>query len=167
MVLPAWSAWMVHVPALSNATDVPLAEQTAGVVVENVTGSADDAVAATDVGDCNIVALAKAAKVIVWSAAVTVKVCWTGGAGLNVALPAWSAWMVQVPAASSDTDEPVTEHTAGVVVENVTAMPDDAVAPTVTGDCNIVALAKAANVIVWFSTTGLIVKLCCTGGAAL
>ena len=82
MVLPAWSAWMVHVPALSNATDEPVTEHTAGVVVENVTGSADDAVAATDVGDCNIVALAKAAKVIVWSAAVTVKVCWTGGAGL-------------------------------------------------------------------------------------
>ncbi len=82
-------------------------------------------------------------------------------------LPAWSAWMVHVPALSNATDVPLAEQTAGVVVENVTGSADDAVAATVTGDCNIVALAKAANVIVWFSTTGLIVKLCCTGGAAL
>ena len=84
MVLPAWSAWMVHVPALSNATDEPVTEHTAGVVVENVTGSADDAVAATDVGDWARVRLGSAPNVIVWfsTTGLIVKVCWTGGAGL-------------------------------------------------------------------------------------
>ena len=38
-------------------------------------------------------------------------------------------------------------HTAGVDDENDTVNPDDAVADTVTGDCNNVALANAANVI--------------------
>ena len=56
-------------------------------------------------------------------------------------------------------------HTAGVVDENVTARPDDAVAVTVTGDCANVRADSAANVIVCaaFDT----VKLCDTLGAGL
>ncbi len=43
---------------------------------------------------------------------------------------------------------PLDVHTDGVVVENVTARPDDAVALTVNGDCGIVWLDSDPNVIV-------------------
>ena len=38
-----------------------------------------------------------------WLAGFTVKLCWTCAAGLKVALPAWLASSVQVPAAKNDT----------------------------------------------------------------
>src|SRR5258706_8578933 len=55
--------------------------------------------------------------------------------------------MVQVPAASSDTEPPATEHTDGVSDENDTGRPDDADALTATGDCASVTFANAPNVI--------------------
>ena len=66
-------------------------------------------------------------------------------------LPAWSARTVQVPVATSAIVAPFVPpdvHTVGVVVENVTVRPDDAVAPTTIGDCANVTFAKAPNVIV-------------------
>ena len=45
---------------------------------------------------------------------------------------------------------PLDVHTDGVVVVNATTRREDAVANTVTGDCVVVLLASAPNVIVWF-----------------
>jgi hypothetical protein len=155
----------VHVPVATNVTDEPATVHTAGVVEEKVTASPDDAVALTVTGDCANVLFASVPNVIVCAAWLTVKFCCTDGAGLYVPLPAWSACTVHVPAASNVTDEPATVHTAGVVDEKVTASPDDAVALTVTGDCNNVLFANAANVIVCDAL--LTEKLCCTDGAGL
>ncbi len=55
VLLPAWSAWTVHVPAVRRvivAPFVPPDVQTVGVVVLNVTVSPDVAVADTVTGDC-------------------------------------------------------------------------------------------------------------------
>ena len=46
---------------------------------------------------------------------------------------------------------PLEVHTGAVNDENDTAKPDDAVADTVTGDCNNVTFANAPNVMVWFA----------------
>ena len=59
---------------------------------------------------------------------------------------------------------PPAVHTNGVVVENVTARPDVAVAATVTGGPRG-TFASGPNVIVW--SAFVTVKLCRTGGAAL
>ena len=64
----------------------------------------------------------------------------------------------------ADPFAPPAVHTAGVVVVNTTASPDDAVAATVSGDSARVAAGRVANVIVWSARTT--VKLCATGGAA-
>ena len=68
--------------------------------------------------------------------------------------PAWSAFTVHVPAPTSVIVRPLVPldvHTDGVVVENVTARPEDAVALTVNGDCVVVLVASVPNVIVWFA----------------
>ncbi len=74
---------------------------------------------------------------IVWSvlgAALTVKLWSTCGAAFQFALPAWSAAMVQVPVVRSVTLVPATVHTSSVVELKLTARPEEAVAPTVTGE---------------------------------
>ena len=60
-----------------------------------------------------------------------------------MAFPGWLAWTVQGPACPSVIKVPFVPpdvHTPGVVVENVTARPDDAAAVTVNGDslCGLV-----------------------------
>ena len=62
--MPAWSAWIVHVPVVSNVTEVPATVHTAVVSDENDTGSPDDADALTVIGDCASVALASGPNVI-------------------------------------------------------------------------------------------------------
>ena len=47
-----------------------------------------------------------------------------------MALPGWSALIVQVPVVTSVTVEPLTVQTAGVVELKVTARPEEAVALT-------------------------------------
>ena len=71
-----------------------------------------------------------------------------------MAFPAWVALTVQVPGAIRVMVCPLVPlevHTDGVVVENVTARPEDAVALTVNGDCVVVLSASVPNVIVWFA----------------
>jgi hypothetical protein len=70
VALPAWSAWIVHVPVVSNVTDVPDTVHTDGVVDEKVTASPDDAVALTVTGEAARVTFASAPKLIVWSVLV-------------------------------------------------------------------------------------------------
>ena len=73
-----------------------------------------------------------------------------------------------MPAFSRVTTAPLVPpvlHTAGVVLVNVTARCDDAVAATVTGPCGSTTLAGGPNVIVW--ATFVTAKLRVTDGAAL
>ena len=72
---------------------------------------------------------------------------------------------MHVPTPSNPTAAPVTVHTDGVVVLNDTGKPDDAVAPTATGDCANVASASGPNVIDCDAV--VTAKLCWTGGAGL
>ena len=58
----------------------------------------------------------------------------TSLAGFQVPFPAWCAVMVQVPLWCNVTVAPLTVHTDGVLVVNVTARPEVAVAVTVKGD---------------------------------
>ena len=70
---------------------------------------------------------------------------------------------MHVPATSKVIVVPLALQTSGVVVENVTTNPDDAVALTVTGDCASVLFDNAVNLIVCVFLTTID---CCTGGAA-
>jgi len=88
VALPGWSAWIVHVPAVSNATEEPVTEQTPVVVDENDTAKADDADADTEIGDCTMFASAGALNEIDWASLETTKLCCADGAALYVALPA-------------------------------------------------------------------------------
>jgi hypothetical protein len=84
-VSPAWLALTVQVPGTSSAIVwpfVPPAAQTAGVLVLNVTGNPDVAVALTVIGEAARVLFARAAKLIVWLTFVTVKLRLIAGAAL-------------------------------------------------------------------------------------
>jgi hypothetical protein len=87
--------------------------------------------------------------VIVWLPAVTEKLWLTGVAAAQLAFPAWVAWMVQVPAATSVTVLPDTAHTGEVWELKLTVRPDEAVALTVKGAVPRAWLANAPKVIVW------------------
>ncbi len=93
-----------------------------------------------------------------------VKLRETRVAGSQLALPAWSAAIVHVPDAGTETVLPVTVQTAGVSELNVTARPLVAVALTVNGATGRFTSARAANVIVCAAFAML--KLCVTGVAA-
>jgi hypothetical protein len=96
MPLPACEAWMVHVPAVTNVAVVPLTAQTLVVCEAKLTAKPEVAVADSASG-VPTVWVTGVLKVIVCASAVTVKVCETGVAAANVLLPAWVAWIVQVP----------------------------------------------------------------------
>ncbi len=92
-----------------------------------------------------------AAKVMVCASLVTSKLRVTGGAVLNAPSPAWSASTVQVPAPTMLIVAPLAPpdvHTVGVVVVNVTASNDDAVAATVIGPWLTATPESAPNAIV-------------------
>lgn len=129
----------------------PPAVQTDGVVVLNCTGRPLEAVAVTVTGDWARVRFGNVAKVMVCATRATVKLRLTAVAALYVALPAWSARMVHVPAATSVTELPFAPpvvQTVGVVLVNETTSPLDAVAVTATGDSAKVFLVIDGNVIV-------------------
>ena len=71
---------------------------------------------------------------------------------------------MQVPTDTNVTLVPATEQTPGVVDENATGRPDDAVAPTVIGLSSKRLSANAANEIVWLPFVTW--NDCCTCGAA-
>ena len=76
MPLPGWLATTEHEPVRRSvivAPAVPLEVQTAGVVVVNVTGSPEDALAVTVSGDRMSVLLPGLVKVILWLASETAK----------------------------------------------------------------------------------------------
>ncbi|WP_246674454.1 hypothetical protein [Mesorhizobium sp. B2-2-2] len=65
-----------------------------------------------------------------------------------MALPAWSASMVQVPAESNVTELPLTVHTAVVVEVKATIRPEEVVALSVTGPLVNAAFAGCVKLIV-------------------
>jgi len=122
---------MVHVPAPVSAAVAPETVQTDGVVEAKLTANPElaDAIRATWPPT---VWAGIAANVMVWVAWLTAKLCDTGVAALNLASPAWDAWMVQVPAATRFAVAPDTVQTAGVVDAKLTANPELAKAVSVT-----------------------------------
>jgi hypothetical protein len=69
---------------------------------------------------------------------------------------------VHVPTATNVIVDPFTPpdvHTDGVVVENTTVNPDDAVADTTTGDCANVLFANAPKLIVWGDNPDVVVNV--------
>src|SRR6187401_3156080 len=102
---------------------------------------------------------------MVWFDLPTVKLCVTWDAGLYVALPPWSAVIVQVPTPTSVTVLPESVQTAGVVDANATARPELAVAETANGGSPNARLASAPKVMVWLAL--VTVNACETVGAGL
>ena len=70
MALPAWSAWIVHVPVVSNVTDVPDTVHTGAVNDENDTTKPEDADALTTIGEAVITRSLNAPNEIVWGVCV-------------------------------------------------------------------------------------------------
>src|ERR1700742_2039313 len=104
----------------------PTAVHTAGVVVVNVTGRFDDAVAATATGDCAVVWSAIGPNVIGWSTLGTSKLWNTTSAGSKPVLPACSASTGHVPGPIRVIVVPFAPpavHTVGVVVTKLTGSP--------------------------------------------
>ena len=66
-------------------------------------------------------------------AAVTVKLRETGVAAAQVPLPAWEAWIVQVPAVRNEAVVPLTVQTLVVCEAKLTAKPEVAVADSASG----------------------------------
>ena len=81
---------MVHVPAVTNVTVVPLTVQTLAVCDAKLTARLELAVADSARG-VPTVCVAGALNVIVCASALTVKLCETGVAAANVLLPACEA----------------------------------------------------------------------------
>jgi hypothetical protein len=78
------------------------------------------------------------------------KDCVTCGAGSYVALPAWSAEIVQVPAASPVTVLPEIEQVEGVVLAKTIGLPDaPPVALTVPVPPTVTFAGAAPNTIAW------------------
>ena len=121
----------MHVPRATNVIwdpATPLDVHTEGVVVAYRTLRPEEAVAFTKNEDAPSGRLLNAAKVIVCAPLATLKLCVTFGAAAYVALPAWAAWIVQVPVARRVTVAAFTEQTDVVSDEKPTARPEDAVA---------------------------------------
>ena len=84
----------------------------------------------------------------VWEACVTLKLRVTFGAAAKLTLPVCEAWMVQVPALSSVTVDPLTVHTDVVSEAKLTDRPEDAVALTLNGAVPSALLPSAAKVMI-------------------
>jgi hypothetical protein len=122
---------MVQVPVAISEAVVPDTEQTAGVVEARLTGRPESDVAdraTVPPADCAAIA----PKVMVCDFGFTAKLWETGAAALYEALPAWVAWMVQVPAVISEAVVPETEQTAAVVEAKLTGRPESDVADSAT-----------------------------------
>ena len=87
-------------------------------------------------------------KVIVWLALATVNDWVTDDAALYVLLPPWDAVMVHVPAARRVAVEPLTVQIPVVLLEKLTARPDDALAERVK-EVSKVRVPGLLKVIVW------------------
>ena len=131
--MPAWLAAMVQVPIANAVTVLPATLQTVALRLLKATGKPEDALAVMANGAAPTTTSASGLKLMlcVSKAAVMLKLRTTCGAGRKLALPAWSAASVQRPTLIRLTcPAPLTAHTAGVVVANVTTKPELALAVT-------------------------------------
>jgi hypothetical protein len=104
-----------------------------GVLEVKLTGRPELAVAVSVTGIEVLITWAGiAAKVMVCAMGLTVKLCVTMGAAAYTVLPACVAWMVQVPAASSEAVDPETVQMVSVVELRLTGRPELAVAVNAT-----------------------------------
>lgn len=167
---PAWSMKIAQVPALSPVTVSPATEHTAAFDDVKTGVKPLDAVAvitwvcAEPAATVNVNPVL-GVLVIVWSPLSTVKFFVTCVAALYVAFPAWSPAIVQVPAATGVILPALTVQTAGVVLDKVTARPEDEVAVGVAAaPPTFMLMAKSPIVTFWlaFDTA----KVCDTAGAA-
>ena len=88
VLLPAWLASMLQVPAATSVSVVPLTVQTPGVVDTSETVRPDVELATSALGVSPKVCVAGALKVMVWALLTTAKFWVTVAAAANVALPA-------------------------------------------------------------------------------
>ena len=146
-LLPAWLAWMVHLPPATSVTVLPETMQTDGVVDAKLTGRPELAVALTVNGAAPYVTEARAGNVIVCEATVTTKICETD-ADWYCAFPSCVALMVQLPTVSRVAVEPETVQTDGVVDAKLTGSPDEAVALRLTDFADSGVPGMAAKLIV-------------------
>jgi hypothetical protein len=145
--LPDWFALIVHVPTATGVTVVPLTVQNPVVVLVNVTESPDDELALSAIGAPNGFAV-MAPNVIVWFARATVNER-DNEVALYAALPAWTALIVQVPAATKVAVVPLTVQMDGVFDVKLTVRPELEVAVSASVPGNMDCVAIAANVMVW------------------
>src|SRR3954462_15181617 len=99
----------------------------------------------------------------------TVNDCWTCGAALKLALPAWLASITHVPAPVNERVAPEIEHTADATgsIVKLTVSPEVAVAATVYVAPPTVALAGAVDVTLMVCAPLPTANDCWTCGAAL
>jgi hypothetical protein len=148
LLLPACVAWMVQVPRAASVTVAPDIVHTAGVVEAKLTARPDDAVALTLNGAVPYPRFESAAKVMVWLPWVTWKLWFTGVAASQLELPAWVAWIVQVPTATNVTVPAETVHTRVFCELKPTLSPELAVALTANGAVPKAWFPSAPNVMV-------------------
>ena len=107
---------MFVVPAAKIVTVLPLTVATVVLELANVIGKPDAPPVALRVNAALPINFAgNGRNVTVWLALLTVSVCETSGAALNVASPAWLAVMVEVPAPTMVTVPPETVATAALL----------------------------------------------------
>ena len=131
MLLPAWLAVMLQVPTVISDSVLPLTVQTLVAFDVKPTARFELAVATSAGGAVPRVWLPGDVNVMVCAingAAATVNEFVTGVAAVKLALPAWLAVMLQVPAATSVTVLPLTVQTLAVFDVKLTARPELAVA---------------------------------------
>jgi len=163
LLLPDCVAWIVQVPTETSVTVDPDTVHTGAVCELKLTARPEVAVALTGKAAVPNGSLGSAPKVMVWLPCVTWKLWFTGVAAAQLLLPAWVAWIVQVPTDTSVTVELDTVHTAVVCELKLTDSPELAVALTV-GAVPIAAFESAPKMIVWLPCVTW--KLWFTGVAA-
>ena len=163
LVLPAWLAAIVQVPAVKAVTVVPLIVQTPVVLLLRLTVRPDVAVALT-VPVPLTARLGAVPKLMLWFALPTPMSSVIVLAGLKFALPPWLAWIVHVPPISGVTVVPEIVQTVGVVLVSVTARPEVAVAVTVASTPTA-SVGAAPKLMLWLAAPTVMLWL--TAGAAL
>lgn len=133
MVLPDWLAVTVQLPPPAMVRVEPASVQTLDGLAIKLTGRPELAVTERVMGDAPYVTGARAAKLMVWDALLTVRVCETGVAAAYVVLPAWLAVTTQDPAPAMARDEPDREHTVDGLALKLTGSPELADAERVIG----------------------------------
>jgi hypothetical protein len=82
LIVPAWEAWIEHVPVLTTVTLAPDTVQTGAVLEVKLTARPEDEVAVTVNGLAPSALFGRGRNVMVWVPCETVKLCVTGVAAV-------------------------------------------------------------------------------------